>query len=238
MTATRLAGFLCLAASVVLPSCAPQPPPSALSWRYAQAVRMQRPSPPIMPPVATASSSITPLPPMRDGEEEQVVLGQSIPRDPLQSSVIVNREPALEEIERQRYSESTQASSAATIRPEVPAIPAIPRNDNFDRCIGGLLGCTPGMLTMTQRALVTERWGPRDYTHCPAGWTDCDMSRRTPSSAEADRQRGEAARARSSSQRSYGGYGGGGYSGGGCGSRGGPGYRLSNGKCASWRDGR
>ena len=94
---------------------------------------------------------------MRDGEDSRLSSGQSIPRDPLQSSVIVNREPALEEIERPRYSEGTQASSAATIRPDSFRYPRIPRNDNFDRCIGGLPGCTPGMLTMTQRALVTER---------------------------------------------------------------------------------
>lgn len=34
---------------------------------------------------------------------------------------------------------------------------------------------------------------------------------------------------------SYGGGGGGG-GGGGCGSRGGPGYRKPNGRCASWKD--
>lgn len=36
--------------------------------------------------------------------------------------------------------------------------------------------------------------------------------------------------------RGSGGGGGGGRSPGGCGGRGGPGYRKSNGKCASWKD--
>jgi len=65
-----------------------------------------------------------------------------------------------------------------------------------------------------------------------------------PAAAEARGSRGgrggSSARAYSRSARglsgSYGGGSGGSGADGGCGSRGGPGYRKANGRCASWRD--
>lgn len=220
MRMAQLTRIACLAAAATfLASCAPSLPQTALERRYIGAVQLGPRWRPAVQRPATEEERL-------DAEMEALVRGEV--RD------VPPTGPAMPP------SDSFPTELVMLPIDNFPVEPVVPPSDNFERCIGGLPNCTPGLLTITQRAQVRERWGPRDYTHCPAGWTNCDMSRRTPSNAEAERRRDEAPQALARSGRSYGGYGsyGGGHYGGGCGSRGGPGFRLNNGKCASWRDAR
>ena len=263
MNRTGLARAACIALAVWLPSCAaPVPSREAMTPRAQEQAQRQAPAMldgPYARPQGSTVANLAPLPPMGDAAlsasvpvflppvaqaqqepeaSEGEVFVEAPPPRPVQAPFLLTP-PKL------TPAPPPFVAQAAPNEPTLaPGSPRQRNNENFDRCIGGVPGCTPGTLTVSQLASVRERWGPRDYTHCPSGWTDCDMSRRTPSSAEAEQKRDEAARAREQAGRSfsnprsgYGGGSGGGYGGGGgCGSRGGPGFRLSSGRCASWRD--